>query len=57
MTGVDMKQKKLKTAIIGLGSDGRQILSIANDSEYFDICAVADHDGELAEKTAGMNPE
>ena len=52
MTGVDMKQKKLKTAIIGLGSDGRQILSIANDSEYFDICAVADHDGELAEKTA-----
>jgi predicted dehydrogenase len=47
-----MAQKKLKTAIVGLGSDGMELLSIANDSEYLDVCAVADNDGELAEKTA-----
>lgn len=47
-----MKQKKLKTAVVGLGLDGIEILSIANDSEYFEICAVADMDGELAERTA-----
>ena len=47
-----MGREKLKTAIVGLGVDGMEILSIANDSEYLDVCAVGDNDGELAEKTA-----
>jgi predicted dehydrogenase len=47
-----MERKKLKTAIVGLGGEGMKLLSIANDSEYLDVCAVADNDGELAEKTA-----
>ena len=47
-----MEREKLKTAIVGLGADGMKILSIANDSEYLDVCAVADNNGDLAEKTA-----
>ena len=47
-----MEQQKLKTAILGLGEHGKQTLGMVADSELFDLCAVADNDAELAEKTA-----
>lgn len=47
-----MGPEKLKTAVLGLGEMGRESLAVAAESEYFDIVAVADKDGELAEKTA-----
>ena len=48
----DMGFEKLKTAVLGLGDQGREALAIAAESEYFQICAVADSDAELAEKIA-----
>jgi len=47
-----MGTKKLKTAVLGLKEQGLQLLEAAWQSESFDIKAVADTNGELAEKTA-----
>ena len=47
-----MSQSKLKTAILGLTDKGQQLLAAAGQSSSFDIIAVADADGELAEKIA-----
>ena len=47
-----MAAEKLKTAVLGLNDRGREALDIAADSEYFQICAIADSDAELAEKIA-----
>ncbi|MHC4216455.1 MAG: Gfo/Idh/MocA family protein, partial [Planctomycetota bacterium] len=47
-----MSQGKLKTAILGLTDKGQELLAAAAQSEQFEIVAVADADGELAEKIA-----
>ena len=47
-----MNQKKLKTGILGLNNNGRQLLDTALRTNFFDVVAVGDSDAELAEKTA-----
>ncbi|MHC5061136.1 MAG: Gfo/Idh/MocA family protein [Planctomycetota bacterium] len=47
-----MSQAKLKTAVLGLADEGRQLLAAAAQSEQFEVVAAADADAELAEKTA-----
>lgn len=47
-----MEQEKLKTAVVGLNQAGIDVLEIINNNQYFEITAVADNDGELAEKVA-----
>ena len=47
-----MGDNKLKTAVLGLSDGGELLLEAASQVDYFDIQAVADRDGELAEKAA-----
>jgi len=47
-----MNQDRLRTAILGLTAKGQQLLEAAGATGLFDIVAVADADGELAEKIA-----
>ena len=47
-----MEQEKLKAAVVGLSKAGIEVLEVINDSKYFELTAVADSDGELAENTA-----
>lgn len=51
--GGTMSERKIETAVLGLGDEGRLLLKAASESEYFRIQAVADKDGGLAEKLAG----
>jgi len=47
-----MGEGKLKTAVLGLDDRGELLLEAASRIDYFQIQAVADRDGELAEKVA-----
>ena len=47
-----MSGNKLKTAVLGLDDRGELLLEAASRIDYFEIQAVADKDGELAEKIA-----
>jgi len=47
-----MNEDKLRTAILGLNEQGRDLLDAALVSDCFEIEAVADTDTNLAEKTA-----
>ena len=47
-----MSEGKLKTAVLGLKNKGSVLLEAAGKIERFELVAVADSDGELAEKTA-----
>lgn len=49
---LDMGENKLRTAVLGLGDGGKLLLEAASGIDYFQIEAVADKDGGLAEKTA-----
>lgn len=47
-----MSEKKLRTAVLGLGEDSGPLLRAAEESSYFEIAAVADRDSNLAERKA-----
>jgi predicted dehydrogenase len=47
-----MSERKLKTAVLGLNERGLLLLETASKLEHFEITAVADRDGGLAEKVA-----
>ena len=47
-----MSEGKLKTAVLGLNEQGLLLLEAASELEHFEIIAVADKDGGLAEKIA-----
>ncbi len=47
-----MGEGKLKTAVLGLNEQGLLLLEAAGDLGLFEIIAVADKDGDLAEKVA-----
>jgi predicted dehydrogenase len=47
-----MVDSKLKTAVLGLGEEGRLLLEAASKTGFFEIAAVADNDTNLAESTA-----
>jgi len=47
-----MSEGKLKTAVLGLDDEGRLLLEAASKIDYFEIAAVADKDGTLAERVA-----
>jgi predicted dehydrogenase len=47
-----MSEGKLKTAVLGLDKQGLLLLEAASELEFFEIIAVADKDGDLAEKVA-----
>jgi predicted dehydrogenase len=47
-----MSRDKLKAAVLGLKDGGESLLSIAAQSQYFDIVAVADKETEVALETA-----
>jgi len=47
-----MTEGKLKAAVLGLNENGRLLLETASKLEHFEISAVADKDGGLAEKVA-----
>ena len=47
-----MSEGKLKTAVLGLNDKGRLLLEAASQTDYFQICAVADKDTKLAEELA-----
>ena len=47
-----MTRDKLKAAVLGLKDGGEKLLSIAAESEYFDIVAVAEKEAEVAQNTA-----
>jgi predicted dehydrogenase len=49
-----MSEGKLKAAVLGLNEKGRLLLETASKLEYFEIAAVADKDGLLAEKVAAQ---
>ncbi|MHC4546895.1 MAG: Gfo/Idh/MocA family protein, partial [Planctomycetota bacterium] len=51
---VKMTEGKLKAAVLGLNDKGRLLLETASKLEHFDITAVADKDGSLAEKVAAQ---
>lgn len=51
-TKIIMSQDRLRTAILGLTAKGQQLLEAAGATGLFDIVAVADADGELAERIA-----
>ncbi len=44
---------KLKTGVLGLKDRGQALLEVVSQIEHFQIQAVADKDGKLAEKIAG----
>jgi predicted dehydrogenase len=47
-----MSDSKLKTAVLGLGEEGRLLLEAASKTGFFEIAAVADSDTNLVESTA-----
>lgn len=47
-----MSEGKLKTAVLGLNEQGLLLLEAASEQQFFEIIAVADKDGDLAEKVA-----
>ena len=47
-----MSEGKIKTAVLGLNEQGLLLLEAASELGYFEITAVADRDGDLAEKVA-----
>ena len=47
-----MSEGKLKTAVLGLNEEGLLLLEAASELGHFEITAVADKDGGLAEKIA-----
>ena len=47
-----MSEGKLKTAVLGLNDQGRLLLEVASQIDYFEIAAVADKDTKLAESIA-----
>lgn len=47
-----MSENKLKIAILGLNEGGQLLLKAASGIDYFQIEAVADRDGSVAEKAA-----
>ena len=47
-----MSEGKLKTAVLGLNEQGLLLLEAASELGHFEITAVADKDGGLAEKVA-----
>jgi predicted dehydrogenase len=47
-----MSEGKQKAAVLGLNENGRLLLEAAGKLDYFEIIAVADKDGSLAEKVA-----
>ena len=47
-----MSEGKLKTAVLGLNEQGLLLLEAASELGHFEIIAVADKDGGLAEKVA-----
>ena len=49
-----MSEKKLKTAILGLGDKGKLLLEAAGNADFLEIEAVADKDAELVQKTAAQ---
>ncbi|MGB2808598.1 MAG: Gfo/Idh/MocA family oxidoreductase [Sedimentisphaerales bacterium] len=49
-----MTEGKLKAAVLGLNENGRLMLETASKLEHFEISAVADKDGSLAEKVAAQ---
>jgi predicted dehydrogenase len=51
---VKMTEGKLKAAVLGLNEQGRLLLETASKLEHFEITAVADKDGTLAEKVAAQ---
>jgi len=51
---VKMTKGKLKAAVLGLNEKGRLLLETASNLEHFEITAVADKDGSLAEKVAAQ---
>ncbi|MDH4240668.1 MAG: Gfo/Idh/MocA family oxidoreductase [Phycisphaerae bacterium] len=50
--GNKMSEGKLKTAVLGLNEQGLLLLEAASELGHFEIVAVADKDGGLAEKVA-----
>lgn len=48
-----MSESKLKAAVLGLNENGRLLLEAADKLDYYEIIAVADKDGSLAEEVAG----
>jgi predicted dehydrogenase len=49
-----MSEGRLKAAVLGLNEKGRLLLEAAGKLDYFEIIAVADKDGSLAEEVAGQ---
>jgi len=49
-----MPDAKLQTAVLGLGPQGLTLLEAASQIEHVQICAVADRDTNLAEKTGAQ---
>jgi predicted dehydrogenase len=47
-----MSDSKLKTAVLGLGEEGRLLLEAASKTGFFEIASVADSDTNLVESTA-----
>jgi len=47
-----MSEGKLKTAVLGLNDQGRLLLEVASQIDYFEIVAVADKDTKLATSIA-----
>ena len=45
-----MNKQTLKTAVLGLNSDGQMLLKAALDNQYFELVAVADKNTLLAEQ-------
>jgi predicted dehydrogenase len=50
----DMSRDKLKTAVLGLKDGGQVLLSIAAESQHFNIVAVAEKETEIAQETAKL---
>jgi predicted dehydrogenase len=49
-----MSEGKLKAAVLGLNDRGKVLLEAASRLEHFEIVAVADKDGTIAEKVAAQ---
>ena len=49
-----MSERKLKTAVLGLGEGSKVLLEALSQNDYFEIQAVADKNTNLAERIAGQ---
>jgi len=47
-----MGERRLKTAVLGLSSGGKLVVEAASQVGYFELQAVADREGQVAERTA-----